>query len=168
MNVPANTIRNITLDERTVVTYNPAITQERNAAISDLLIDHHFSFDNQNIEPPYSLHLSQLEGRLSFQVANDKGQEESFKLSMQPLRRIIRDYFQLCESYQQALAQHSPYQLETIDMSRRSLHNEGSDMLMQHLEREGVTVDQETSRRLFTLICILHIKPIDGGQHGFF
>ncbi len=163
-----NTIKKITLDERTVLAYNSAITHERNSAISDLLTNHHFQFDNQNLKPPYDLHLSQLEGRLAFQIQDDDGHEQSFKLSMQPLRRIIRDYFTLCESYQQALNQSSPYQLETIDMSRRSLHNEGSDLLTEHLERLGVTVDQETSRRLFTLICILHIKPIGGGQHGFF
>lgn len=159
-------ILDITLDERSVVAYHPVVAQERDQAIMDLLRTNTFS-PNTALSPPYLLHLSAEEDRLAFRIrsgATDLTRDqadETFQLPMRPMRRVIRDYFQLCDSYYQALTGGSPYELETIDMSRRSLHNEGSDELLESLARHGIKVDDATARRLFTLICVLHIRRID-------
>ncbi len=133
------------------------IENERNVAIADLL-------DENKFEPtcmtcgPYELLLSVEDGKL---VLDIQGQAEDGKkkvvLSLQPLRSIIRDYFMICESYYEALKATTPGKLEAIDMARRGVHNEGSEVL-QDVLKDRIVVDFPTSRRLFTLICVLHIK----------
>ena len=132
------------------------IENERNVAIADMI-------DENKFEPtcmhagPYELLLGVEESRLILDIQGVGA--DSFKrvvLSTQPLRRIIRDYFMICESYYNALQQ-SPNKVEAIDMARRGIHNEGSEVLQEVL-KDRIVVDFPTARRLFTLICVLHIK----------
>ena len=107
---------------------------------------------------PFHLYLSNIEGRLIFDVrdAND-ADLLSVRVPAKSFRRIIRDYFMVCETYFEAIKTKTPSQIETIDMGRRGLHNEGAEVLKERLA-EHVEVDHHTARRLFTLICVLHIK----------
>ena len=105
------------------------------------------------------LTLSLNDARLVFDIADERGASlQAFVLSLTPFRRLIKDYFMVCDSYYEAIRTASPQQIEAIDMGRRSLHNEGSELLMQRLEGK-IVVDHDTSRRLFTLICALHARP---------
>jgi uncharacterized protein (UPF0262 family) len=108
---------------------------------------------------PYNVHLSIEEGRLVFDIRSSTSDKKSkVVLSVAPLRGVIRDYFLICESYYEALkANNTPHKLEAIDMGRRGMHNEGAEKLVELLEGK-ITVDFPTARRLFTLICVLHIK----------
>ena len=146
----------ITLDT-SIRPRSPEIANERNVAIADML-------DENKFEPtcmhagPYELVLGVEENRLIMDIQGSG--EDSFKrvvLSTQPLRRIIRDYFMICESYYAALQMTSPGKVEAIDMARRGIHNEGSEVL-QSVLKDRIVVDFPTARRLFTLICVLHIK----------
>ena len=105
---------------------------------------------------PYRLKLSTADGRLIFDVLNETEERLTLiGLSMSPFRRIVKDYFMICESYYQAIRTATPSQIETIDMARRGLHNEGSELLRERLTGK-VEVDFDTARRLFTLVCVLH------------
>jgi uncharacterized protein (UPF0262 family) len=107
-------------------------------------------------EGPYKLFLSVRERRLVFEIkteANDPAGE--FHLSLGPFRQVVKDYFLICESYFDAVKTAAPSQIETIDMARRGIHNEGANVLQERLEGKAV-VDHDTARRLFTLICVLH------------
>lgn len=149
-------IQNITLDEHSIKPRSQEVTHERNVAIADL-IDHNV-FEPTCIHcGPYDVVLSVKDSRL---ILNITGQGESMRevvLSMQPLRAIVRDYFMICESYFEAIKSAGASKLEAIDMARRGVHNEGAEVLKDML-KDRVVVDFATSRRLFTLICVLHIK----------
>lgn len=150
-------IHRITLDEGSIKHRTMEVEHERSVAIADLLGDNMFEPVGMQAGP-YDVHLSIAEGRLVFDItspATDK--KTKVALSVQPLRSIIRDYFLICESYYEALKNSTPAKLEAVDMGRRGMHNEGSDMLRELLEGK-IVVDHRTSRRLFTLICVLHIK----------
>ncbi len=151
----------VTLDQTTVVRWSADVEHERRIAIFDLLEDNSFHLiksADENYEGPYKLHLATIEGRLQFDVKNTEDQIlMSFRLAMTPFRRIIREYFAICDSYYEAIKTASPSQIEAIDMGRRGLHNEGSTLLMERLEGK-VDVDMQTARRLFTLVCVLHLK----------
>ena len=150
-------IADITLDERTVVRRSPDIEHERAVAIFDLLEENHFK-PASGCAGPYHLHLAVEENRLVIEVrpaANGAG--ETIVLPLAPFRGIVRDYFMICESYYEAIRRSSLSQIETLDMGRRSLHNEGSSLLMERLG-DKVTMDLDTARRLFTLICVLHLR----------
>ncbi|MPY74933.1 MAG: UPF0262 family protein [Alphaproteobacteria bacterium] len=148
----------ITLDDRTVVRRSPEVEHELNVAIYDILERNLFRPDG-DFQGPFRVHLSIEERRrLIFEVADDgKGVQGRMALPLLPFRRIVRDYFQICESYYDAIKRLSPSQIETIDMARRSLHDEGSSILVKRLHGK-IEVDEETARRLFTLICVLHIR----------
>lgn len=148
----------ITLDDRTVVRRSPEVEHELNVAIYDILERNLFRPDG-DFQGPFRIHLSIEERRrLIFEVADDgKGVQGRMALPLLPFRRIVRDYFQICESYYDAIKRLSPSQIETIDMARRSLHDEGSSILVKRLQGK-IEVDDETARRLFTLICVLHIR----------
>lgn len=106
----------------------------------------------------YALDLSIQEQRLVMNIADEAGNAvAAFVLSLTPLRKVIRDYFMVCESYYEAIRQASPSRIEAIDMGRRGLHDEGSRILRERLEGK-IDVDHHTARRLFTLICVLHWK----------
>ena len=150
-------IANITLDERTVVRRSPEIEHERQVAIYDLLEENHFA-PRGVAAGPYDLALSIEEGRLVFTVTNATATPlTTIALSLTPFRRIIRDYFGVCESYFEAIKTASPAKIEAIDMGRRGLHNEGSEILCARL-KDKISLDFDTARRLFTLICVLHIR----------
>lgn len=154
-------IINIELDEQTIVWRNADIEQERRIAIYDLIEDNMFyplSERNAGYEGPYSLKLSVTEGRLVMEIGReDKTPLETIILALGRFRRPIRDYFAICDSYYQAIRQATSQEIETIDMARRGVHDSAAELLKERLEGK-VDVDFPTARRLFTLICVLHIK----------
>ena len=147
----------ITLDETSIGRSTPDVEHERAVAIYDLLEEN--TFDPHGHEDgPYVLYLGISENRLVFDIR--RGGDEPViihMLSMTPFRKIVKDYFLICESYYQAIRTAMPSQIEAIDMGRRGLHDEGSRLLMERLKSK-VKVDFDTARRLFTLICVLHWK----------
>lgn len=158
-------IIDITLDEATIIWRNADIEQERRVAIFDLLETNHFKplrvMDGDGAVPyggPYRLTISVEEGRLVMAIAREDGTpHEVIILGLGRFRRPIRDYFGICDSYYQAVRSATADQIETIDMARRAIHNQASEMLMERLDGK-VELDFDTARRLFTLICVLHIK----------
>ena len=153
-------ITQIELDDANLPPPTPEIAQERKVAIYDLLENNTFILpqreDRSVPEGPYRLGLSIRDKRLVFDV-NTEGDEKAaeFHLSLSPFRQVVKDYFQICESYFEAVKTLPPSQIETIDMARRGIHNEGSRVLQERLEGK-VELDADTARRLFTLICVLH------------
>jgi uncharacterized protein (UPF0262 family) len=154
---PAQRLAKITLDEGSIGRSSPDIEHERAVAIYDLLEDNSFApLDHEG--GPYALHLSIQESRLVFDVRREDGTPlTAHLLSLTPFRRIVKDYFLICDSYYKAIRTSTPSQIEAIDMGRRGLHNEGSELLVERL-KEKIEIDFDTARRLFTLICVLHWK----------
>lgn len=154
-------IIDVTLDERTILWRSADIEQERRIAIFDLLEENRFVPQRKHpdgYEGPYKLHLRVEEGRLALEIHRaDDSHLETLVLGLARFRRPIRDYFAICDSYYQAIRNASPAQIETIDMARRGVHNQSAKLLMERLEGK-IHVDFDTARRLFTLICVLHIK----------
>ncbi len=151
----------IDLDEDSIVWRNADIEQERRVAIFDLLEDNSFAPQRQHPDGyagPYKLKLRAEEGRLVLEVYRaDDEPLESVILAMGRFRRSIKDYFAICDSYYSALRESTPQHIETIDMARRGVHNEAAEMLRERLAGK-IDVDFDTARRLFTLICVLHMK----------
>lgn len=147
----------ITLDPKSVGRNTPDVEHERKVAIFDLLEENVFALES-GADGPFSLSLSIAENRLVFAVGDaDQNPLTSFMLSLTPFRKIVKDYFFVCESYYTAIKTAPPSRIEALDMGRRGLHNEGSQLLMQRLEGK-IETDFNTARRLFTLICALHWK----------
>ncbi|TNE67581.1 MAG: UPF0262 family protein [Alphaproteobacteria bacterium] len=151
----------VTLDQSTIVRWSADVEHERRIAIYDLLEENHFELlksADEAYKGPFKLHLGTQEGRLVFDVKSARDEPlMSFRLAMTPFRRIIRDYFAICDSYYEAIKTASPSQIEAIDMGRRGLHNEGSSLLQERLDGK-IRIDSLTARRLFTLVCVLHLK----------
>lgn len=146
----------IALDEKSVVSRTPAIEQEREVAISDLLEGNRFH-PKGSATGPYRLALSVTENRLVFDIARESGAGVGrILLSLTPFRGIVRDYFLVCDSYYKAIRSAPPSQIESLDMGRRAVHNEGTELLIARLKGK-VETDFDTARRLFTLICVLHL-----------
>jgi uncharacterized protein (UPF0262 family) len=144
----------ITLDEVTIGRHSPNVDHERAVAIYDLLEENNFSPLNSEAEE-FKLILSLVEGRLHFRVClADESFCFTYILSLTPFRKIVKDYFLICDSYYTAIRTATPSQIEAIDMGRRGLHNEGSKLLQERLN-DKVAFDFETARRLFTLISTL-------------
>ena len=134
----------------------PDVEHERAVAIFDLVEENSFRPVTDTGEGPYKLKLSLVESRLIFAVARENGEPVvTHILSLTPFRRIVKDYYMICESYYDAIRSSSPSQIEAIDMGRRGLHNEGSQTLMDRLAGK-IEVDFDTARRPFTLVCVLH------------
>ena len=153
-------IAQINLDDTALPTPTPEIEQERKVAIFDLLEDNSFVLPQRDDRPvpdgPYELTLSIRDKRLVFDLQTETAQKAAeFHLSLGPFRQVVKDYFQICESYFDAVKNLPPSQIETIDMARRGIHNEGSRILQERLEGKA-EIDTDTARRLFTLICVLH------------
>lgn len=147
----------VTLDEASIGRSNPDVEHERAIAIYDLLEQNMFAPVEQ-ADGPYTLHLSINDNRLVFDIRREDGAPVVAHLfSLSPLRRIVKDYYMICDSYYQAIRTATPDKIEAIDMGRRGIHNEGSRILMERL-KDKVTLDMDTARRLFTLICVLHWK----------
>jgi uncharacterized protein (UPF0262 family) len=154
-------ISHIELDEATILWRNADIEQERRIAIFDLIEENAFkpvrAFAN-GYEGPYRLKLSVVDGRLVLDIADDGGELlETLILGLGRFRRPIRDYFAICDSYYQAIRKSTAQEIETIDMARRGIHNEAAELLLERLDGK-VETDFATARRLFTLICVLHIR----------
>lgn len=147
----------VELDE-TIGRSTPDVEHERAVAIFDLIEENRFRPVGDEGSGPYRLKLSLAEQRLVFAVSRENGAAVvTHILSLTPLRRIVKDYYMICESYYEAIRSSTPSQIEAIDMGRRGIHDEGSRALMERLSGK-VRVDFETARRLFTLICVLHWK----------
>ena len=150
----------ISIDDSALPPPTPEIEQERKVAIFDLLEDNSFALptrDGHEIpKGPYKLLLAIRERRLVFDISTETDERVGeFHLSLGPFRQVVKDYFQICESYFDAVKKLPPSQIEAIDMARRGIHNEGARVLQERLEGKA-EIDIDTSRRLFTLICVLH------------
>jgi len=155
-----NRITHIEIDDSALPAPTPEIEQERRVAIFDLLEDNSFELPGRDGAPaptgPYRLQLSIRERRLVFDIATEDGEKVAeFHLSLGPFRQVVRDYFQICESYFDAVKRLPTNQIEAIDMARRGIHMEGARTLQERLEGKAI-IDIDTARRLFTLICVLH------------
>jgi uncharacterized protein (UPF0262 family) len=147
----------VELDEKTVVRRTRQIEQEREIAIYDLLEENTFK-PHGSPGGPYKLVLGIEESRLIFDIRlQDDSPHGRVMLSLTPFRRVVKDYFLICESYFKAIREAPPSQIETLDMSRRGVHDEGSRLLIERLAGK-IELDHDTARRLFTLLCVLHLK----------
>ena len=150
-------IVNIFLDEKSLVRRAAHVEHEREVAVYDLLEDNHFAPVGDD-RGPYTLHLGIENNRLVFDIRTEGGDKlDRFTLPLNSFRKIVKDYFIVCESYFEAIKTALPSRIEALDMGRRGLHNEGSDILRDRLEGK-IDIDKRTARRLFTLICVLHIR----------
>ncbi|HWW47744.1 MAG TPA: UPF0262 family protein [Xanthobacteraceae bacterium] len=147
----------VTLDEESIGRSGPDIEHERAIAIYDLIEQNVFA--PEGVEGgPFSLHIGITGNRLMFDIRYDSGEPVvAHLMSLTPFRRIVKDYFMICDSYYQAIRTATPDKIEAIDMGRRGIHDEGSRILMERLNGK-VRIDFETARRLFTLISVLHWK----------
>ena len=154
-------IIDVKLDEATIIWRNADVEQERRIAIFDLIEGNYFKPLRDHADGyagPYKLALRVEEGRLVFEIEREDGTPlEAIILGLGRFRRPIRDYFAICDSYYQAIRQSTAAQIETVDMARRAIHNEAAEILIERLDGK-IEVDFDTARRLFTLICVLHIK----------
>jgi uncharacterized protein (UPF0262 family) len=159
-----NRISHIEIDDSGLPAPTPEIEQERKVAVFDLLEENSFALPARagKVPPegPYRLTLAIRERRLVMDVTTEDDQKAGeFHLSLGPFRQVVKDYFMICESYFDAVKKLPPSQIETIDMARRGIHDEGGRVLQERLDGKAI-VDIDTARRLFTLICVLHF----GGQ----
>lgn len=147
----------VTLDEASIARRSPDVDHERKVAIFDLLDENHFSPIGDH-DGPYHLHLAIEENRLVFDIRDaDTTPLGKIILALSPFRSLIREYLSICESYYAAIKTSTPQKIEAIDMGRRGLHNQGSELLMERLKGK-IETDFDTARRLFTLICVLFMK----------
>ena len=154
-------IIDVQLDDRTILWRSADIEQERRVAIFDLLEGNSFRLVTTRGAPyegPYRIRLRVEDGRLAIDIAASADAHiETIVLALSPFRRVIREYFAVCESYYQAIRQSTASQIETVDMARRGIHNAAADTLIERMSGK-IEVDFDTARRLFTLICVLHIR----------
>lgn len=151
----------VILDDEGLAPPAPEAEQERRVAIHDLLHENLFALpprDGRVATGPWRLQLSLRDRRLVFAVTTEAGEPAGeFHLSLGPFRQVVKDYDQICESYAAAVASLHPTQIETVDMARRGIHDEGARILQERLDGKAV-LDRDTARRLFTLICVLRIE----------
>jgi uncharacterized protein (UPF0262 family) len=151
----------VELDEQTIIWRNADVEQERRIAIFDLLEGNYFAPQRpypDGYDGPYRVRLGVQEGRLAIEIAGENSEMlEVIILGLSRFRRAIKDYFAICDSYFQAVRQATAQQIETIDMARRGIHNDAAEILIECLQGK-IALDFDTARRLFTLICVLHIK----------
>ena len=153
-------IAHIELDDSTLPPPTPEIEQERKVAMYDLMEENSFSLPKRDdrvvADGPYNVALAIREKRLVFDIRTEVDEASAeFHLSLGPFRQVVKDYLQICESYFDAVKNLPPSQIETIDMARRGIHNEGARILTERLEGKA-EIDNDTARRLFTLVCVLH------------
>ena len=150
-------IVNLTLAEDGIIRFNPDVEQERTVAVYDLLEENYFRLADDT-PGPYDVHLAIRDNKLRLAVrCADLAAERRIALALTGFRKIIKDYFTVCESYYAAIRAASPSRIEAIDMGRRGLHDEGSERLRQRLAAD-VEIDTNTARRLFTLLCVLQLR----------
>ncbi|KQV32111.1 hypothetical protein ASC97_00470 [Rhizobium sp. Root1203] len=144
----------VVLDD-TIGRSTPDVEHERAVAIFDLVEENSFT-PIGHAGGPYRLNISLVDAKLVFSIATEVGDAVATHiLSLTPFRRIVKDYFMICESYYEAIRSASPSRIEAIDMGRRGIHNEGSQTLKDRLNGK-IDVDFDTARRLFTLVCVLY------------
>ncbi|MFP5447456.1 MAG: hypothetical protein B7Z13_05820 [Caulobacterales bacterium 32-67-6] len=148
-------LQSVEIDQQSLGAISRDQEQERQIAIFDLLESNRFVPEGAE-QGPYDLRMGLMENRLVLDVTGP-GYEKRHILSLSPFRMLIKDYFMICESYYQAIRNATPAQIEALDMGRRGLHNEGSELLRTRLAGK-IETDLDTARRLFTLICALHYK----------
>ncbi|KLE34056.1 UPF0262 family protein [Aurantiacibacter luteus] len=158
---PTDRIDTITLDEATVIARSEDIEKEREVALRDLVEDNLFRpvrAGGEGHSGPWHVHLAIVDGMLALHLKDGAGEQAgTIGLGLARLRRVVRDYFAICDSYYKALRRASTMELETVDMARRAIHDRGTRLLLDALDAK-VETDFETARRLFTLICVLHIR----------
>ncbi|RFB04849.1 UPF0262 family protein [Parvularcula marina] len=160
----ARHLASIQIDEASLAARGSEIDHERKVAMHDLLADNAFNPVGVEHGGPYALSLLERDGRLVFEIRSEDGEGlAAHHLSMSPFRRLIKDYFMLCETYYDAIRAAMPEKLETIDMARRAVHNEGTELLIKRLEGK-IELDFETARRLFTLICSISLRAANRGD----
>lgn len=148
----------ITLDDASILRRTPEVEHERRVAMADLLEDNNFALADAAKTGPYTLFISVKDNRLLLRAEGDGlADPHDITLPLSPFRGIIKDYFMMCESYFEAIKYATPDRIQTLDMARRGVHNEGSELLNSLLDTE-VRMDFNTARRLFTLVCVLHVK----------
>lgn len=149
-------IIDIRLDERTIIRRSEAVEQERRIAMLDLLENNHFAPDG--LDGPFKVLMRVEDNRLAIDI-HDEADEllDTVRMGLARFRRAVKDYFTICDSYFKAVRSDSPKGIEAIDMARRGIHNEAAELLQECLDGK-IAVDFDTARRLFTLICVLHIK----------
>lgn len=154
-------ITHIALDDETILWRNADVEQERRVAIYDLIEENTFRpvrASEAGADGPYRLLLSVRDGRLALDIRDENdGPLELLLLGLARFRRPVREYFAICDSYYQAIRKATPAEIETIDMARRGIHNDAAELLLERLAGK-VETDFATARRLFTLICVLHIR----------
>lgn len=152
-----NRLTEVVLDESSLAPASANAEHERRIALFDLKESNSFAIVGED-RGPYALLLSSSDGRLAFELNDESGARVLVHhMPLSPLRKIIKDYAFICESYHAAIRDAPPSRIEAIDMGRRGLHNEAAEVLMTTLE-ERIAIDLETARRLFTLICALHVR----------
>lgn len=154
-------IASITLDEATILARNELVETEREVALRDLVEANAFApvrALGKGQQGPWALHLSVIDGKLAIAIRDHAGADAgTIGLGLARLRRVIREYFAICDSYYKALRKATASEIETLDMARRAIHDRGTRHLLEILEGK-IETDFDTARRLFTLICVLHIK----------
>ncbi len=149
-------IIHVELDERTIIRRNEDVEHERRVAIFDLLEGNYFAPAGH--EGPFRILLRVEDNRLAIDLKDSEGRPlDTIRLGLARFRRPIRDYFAICDSYYKAVRSDTPHRIEAIDMARRAVHNEAAELLKECLEGK-IDLDFDTARRLFTLICVLHIR----------
>ncbi len=157
MSEESNRLFDIALDEASLAPASPNAEHERRVALFDLKEANSFIVVGER-RGPYTLVLAMADGRLVFDVSEHEGARVClYYMSMAALRKLMKDYALICDSYHAAIRDASPSQIEAIDMGRRALHNDAAELMMKALE-ERFTLDLETARRLFTLVCALHVR----------
>lgn len=157
MLAPTEIMRSISLDDAGLRAKLPQAEAEREAALADLLASSHFAPNCVEAAGPYDVHLGVRDNRLHFHIGSERLSEpREVVLPIAPFRRIVKDYFLIFESHLEAIQSAQTHRIEAIDMARRGIHNEGAELLQTQLTGR-ISLDFDTARRLFTLICILHI-----------
>ena len=158
---PANRIARISLDEASVLARSETVEMEREVALRDLVEDNSFRPLRAHAAGqagPWGVHLAVIDGMLAWHLTDGAGEPAgTIGLGLSRLKRHVRDYFAICDSYYKALRRASAQEIETVDMARRAIHDRGTRHLLEALDGK-IEVDFATARRLFTLICVLHIR----------
>ncbi|MFP4126489.1 MAG: UPF0262 family protein [Alphaproteobacteria bacterium] len=149
-------ITGVTLDNESLVRWSAEVEHERQVAMFDLLEANYFHL-RQGPDGPYALHLGLKDATLIIEVRPAQGEPVKLRLPVRPFRAVVKDYFFVCETYYNAIKTATPSRIESLDMARRGLHNEGSEQLKDALA-DRIEMDDNTARRLFTLVCVLHIR----------
>ena len=157
MIITTPSIKSVTLDDARIIRRSPEVEHERRVALVDITHTNEVHLHGATLAAPYDLFISVKENRLTLRFTDAAAQMHNVLLPLSGFRGIIKDYFLMCEQYYDAIKHSAGDRLQTLDMARRGVHNEGSEMLQEQLA-DKLTMDFSTARRLFTLICVLHIK----------